>query len=101
MLRVCASQFQGQTTADYNNGAVLKYVLPRTTRLKGIHVTWNSSNLGEDLTARHQCQNYYGEDKWFAGHRDGSAGLANPNTADINSMFIFLTNQNWMTDWHL
>ena len=26
MLRVCASQFQGQSTGDYNNGAVLKYV---------------------------------------------------------------------------
>ncbi|KAF4618403.1 hypothetical protein G7Y89_g14900 [Cudoniella acicularis] len=67
MLRVCANQFHGQTAAEYNNGAVL------------------NSNLAQDITARHQCQSYYGQDKWFAGHRDGSAGLANPNTADINS----------------
>lgn len=67
MLRVCANQFKGQSTSQYNNGAVL------------------NSNLGEDITARHQCQSYYGETLWFAGQRDGSAGLANPNTADINN----------------
>jgi len=32
MLRVCANQFQGETAADYNKGAVLKYV--SRTRLK-------------------------------------------------------------------
>jgi hypothetical protein len=26
MLRVCSSQFQGQSASDYNNGAILKYV---------------------------------------------------------------------------
>ena len=28
MLRVCASQFKGQSEAEWNDGAVLKYVLP-------------------------------------------------------------------------
>jgi hypothetical protein len=28
MLIECSSQFQGQTTADWNNGAALKYVNP-------------------------------------------------------------------------
>ncbi|KAE9378509.1 hypothetical protein N431DRAFT_462018 [Stipitochalara longipes BDJ] len=67
MLRVCASQFKGQTASDYNNGAVL------------------NSNLSDDINDRHDCQNHYGENVWFAGHRDGSAGLSNPNTADINN----------------
>jgi len=67
MLRVCSTQFKGQTAANYNNGAIL------------------NSNLGDDITARHDCQSYYGENVWFAGHRDGSAGLSNPNTADINN----------------
>ena len=44
-----------------------------------------SSDLYADVAARWGCQNYYGYDKWFAGHRNGASGLANPNTADINS----------------
>ncbi|KAH9892296.1 hypothetical protein F4778DRAFT_784657 [Xylariomycetidae sp. FL2044] len=27
---------------------------------------------------------YHGYDLWFAGHRNGVAGLANPDTEDIN-----------------
>jgi hypothetical protein len=40
-----------------------------------------------DVASRWDCQNYYGVDLWFAGHRDGASGLANPNTDDINSIF--------------
>jgi hypothetical protein len=29
-----------------------------------------------------ECRAYYG-DRWWAGHRNGAAGLQNPNTADI------------------
>ncbi len=29
MLRVCANQFKGQSTSQYNNGAVLKYVFQK------------------------------------------------------------------------
>lgn len=32
-----------------------------------------------------ECQNYYGLDRWVAGHRNGASGLANPNTQDIQS----------------
>lgn len=28
MLRVCASEFKGQSEAEWNDGAVLKYVPP-------------------------------------------------------------------------
>jgi hypothetical protein len=44
-----------------------------------------SSDLYADVAARWDCQNYYGYDKWFAGHRNGASGLANPNTADIQN----------------
>ncbi|KAF1359001.1 hypothetical protein EJ07DRAFT_166441 [Lizonia empirigonia] len=48
MLRECASVFKGQSTADWNNGVML------------------NSDLNVDVTARVECQNYYGYDKWFA-----------------------------------
>ncbi|KAK2803495.1 hypothetical protein FQN50_006930 [Emmonsiellopsis sp. PD_5] len=65
MLRECATQFQGQTTAVWNNGAVL------------------NTDLNADIAARHECEQYYGPDKWFAGHRNGASGLENPDTEDI------------------
>ncbi|KAH8597457.1 hypothetical protein B0O99DRAFT_650849 [Bisporella sp. PMI_857] len=66
MLRVCASAFRGQSQSQWNNGAKL------------------NSDLRADVTSRTECQNYYGYDLWFAGHRNGATGLANPNTPDIN-----------------
>ncbi|PCG93937.1 Hypothetical protein PENO1_081010 [Penicillium occitanis (nom. inval.)] len=67
MLRVCASRygFQGQSENDWNNGAEL------------------NSNVYADVASRWDCQEYYGYDKWFGGHRDGATGLANPYTQDI------------------
>lgn len=44
-----------------------------------------SSDLSADVASRQECQNYYGEQKWFAGHRNGASGLSNPDTDDINS----------------
>ncbi|KAJ5354354.1 uncharacterized protein N7496_012787 [Penicillium cataractarum] len=69
MLRVCATRYglAGQTEADWNNGALL------------------NSNVYADVASRWDCQDYYGIDLWFAGHRDGASGLANPNTADIDN----------------
>lgn len=74
MLRECCPQFKGQTTAQWNNGAAL------------------NSQLSSDITCRIQCQNYYGVDKWFGGHRNGASGLANPYTADIN---LYKTGATW------
>ncbi|KAJ9667782.1 hypothetical protein H2201_001968 [Coniosporium apollinis] len=65
MLRECASRFRGQANYDYNNGNALNW------------------DLNADVTARRECQDYYGYDKWFAGHRNGASGLNNPNTQDI------------------
>lgn len=43
----------------------------------------HSSDIYADVASRWDCQEYYGYDKWFAGHRNGATGLSNPNTEDI------------------
>jgi len=65
MIRTACSQFSGQTASQYNNGAVL------------------NNDLSQDISCRHSSQNYFGYDKWFAGHRNGQSGIENPNTQDI------------------
>ncbi|KAL4758101.1 uncharacterized protein BDW70DRAFT_152741 [Aspergillus foveolatus] len=69
LLRVCADRagFVGQSEDEWNNGAKL------------------NSDLYADVASRWDCQEYYGEQKWFAGHRNGESGLNNPNTDDINN----------------
>lgn len=67
MLRSACSQFSGQSAGQYNNGAAL------------------NSNLSQDVSCLHQSQNHYGINTWFGGHRDGSSGLSNPNTTDIDN----------------
>ncbi|GJC89727.1 hypothetical protein ColLi_12565 [Colletotrichum liriopes] len=77
MLRVCASRagFKGQSTSQWNNGAKL------------------NSDLYADVASRWDCQNYYGYDKWFAGHRNGASGLSNPDTEDIK---LYKTSVQWI-----
>ncbi len=65
MLRSACSQFSGQSTSQWNNGAAL------------------NSNLSQDVSCLNQSQSHYGIDTWFAGHRNGQSGLNNPNTQDI------------------
>ncbi|KAE8382474.1 hypothetical protein BDV26DRAFT_278037 [Aspergillus bertholletiae] len=65
MLRNSASEFLGQSVADVSNGAIL------------------NSDLGKDIKARHDGENKFGFDVWFAGHRNGQSGVENPNTDDI------------------
>jgi hypothetical protein len=77
MMRSACSQFAGQSTSQWNNGSAL------------------NSNLSQDVTCLHQSQNHYGLNTWFAGHRNGAAGLSNPNTADINA---YHTAVNWIRD---
>jgi hypothetical protein len=67
MMRNVCSQFKGQTAAQWNNGAAL------------------NSNLSQDVSCLNQSQSYYGMDLWFASHRNGSSGLANPYTQDITN----------------
>lgn len=42
-----------------------------------------SWDIYADVASRWDCQNYYGYDKWFAGHRNGATGLNDPYTPDI------------------
>ncbi|KDQ11869.1 hypothetical protein BOTBODRAFT_34959 [Botryobasidium botryosum FD-172 SS1] len=67
MLRQSVSRYKGKTANDWNTGAEL------------------NSNLCLDIQLRHESSNYYGESKWFAGHRNGQSGLNNPNTQDITN----------------
>ncbi|KAL2130988.1 hypothetical protein VTI74DRAFT_5691 [Chaetomium olivicolor] len=69
MLRECAYRygFKGQTESQWNNGARLNW------------------DVYADVASRWDCQEYYGYDKWFAGHRNGASGLQNPYTQDINN----------------
>ncbi|GAA1790200.1 hypothetical protein GCM10009682_10300 [Luedemannella flava] len=77
MIRTACSQFRGQSASQYNNGAAL------------------NSNLSADVSCLHQSQSYYGTNTWFAGHRNGSSGLGNPNTTDINN---YRTAVYWIRD---
>ncbi|KAG8767669.1 hypothetical protein FRC12_006117 [Ceratobasidium sp. 428] len=68
MLRSATNRYRGQSSSQYNNAAEM------------------NSNLGLDISERHEAQNFYGETKWFAGHRNGQTGLSNPNTQDIKNV---------------
>ncbi|KAH8694877.1 hypothetical protein BGW36DRAFT_428780 [Talaromyces proteolyticus] len=67
MLRTSASDFLGETVDQVADGAIL------------------NSNLEKDVKARHDGEDHYDYDVWFAGHRDGTSGVQNPNTPDINA----------------
>lgn len=77
MLRTSTTQFKGYGVNDYNQGAIL------------------NKRLAQDIKARQESQNYYGADKWFAGHRNGQSGLNNPYTQDITN---YKNAVNWIHD---
>ncbi|KFY24696.1 hypothetical protein V493_05084 [Pseudogymnoascus sp. VKM F-4281 (FW-2241)] len=74
MLIASCSQFKGQATSEYNDGAVL------------------NSNLQQDINCRHESESFYGSQTWVAGHRNGASGLANPDTSDIK---LYMTAIEW------
>ncbi|KAH7144117.1 hypothetical protein B0J13DRAFT_595703 [Dactylonectria estremocensis] len=69
IMRICGSRagFAGKSQSAWNDGAKL------------------NSDLYADVATRWDCQEYYGYDVWFAGHRNGASGLTNPNTDDIKT----------------
>ncbi|KAL4745493.1 hypothetical protein BDW72DRAFT_208161 [Aspergillus terricola var. indicus] len=67
MLRHSASDFLGQTVDQVKNGAIL------------------NSDLGKDVQARHEGEEHFGYETWFAGHRNGESGVQNPGTDDIKA----------------
>jgi hypothetical protein len=65
MIRQAVSQYSGYEANEWNAGDAL------------------NSDLSWDIQVRHAAQSKWGEDTWFAGHRNGQTGLSNPNTQDI------------------
>ena len=74
MMRVCHPAWNALGPNDYNTGAAV------------------NSNRTLDVTVYNECRAYYAGNLWFAGHRNGATGLANPNTQDINN---FIAGYNW------
>jgi hypothetical protein len=66
MMRQAHPAWRTLGPADYKTGEVLN-----TDRVL-------------DMTVLHESKAYFG-DLWWAGHRNGSTGLANPNTDDIKN----------------
>lgn len=75
MLRTSCSQFAGQSAGQYNDGAAL------------------NSNLSQDVSCIKQGQSHYGLTLWFAGQRDGTSGLSNPNQSVISE---YVTAVDWI-----
>lgn len=76
MLRTSTSQFKKYTSPDsYNVGSIL------------------NKKLAQDIKARHESQNFYGADVWFAGHRNGETGIHHPYTQDITD---YKNGVNWI-----
>ncbi|MDR7092127.1 carbohydrate-binding domain-containing protein [Cellvibrio fibrivorans] len=73
MMRQCHSAWRSYGSNDYAVSSALN----------------NSRSM--DVQIYNECRNYYG-DQWFAGHRNGSSGLSNSNTQDINN---FREGYNW------
>ncbi|KAG2229291.1 hypothetical protein BDF21DRAFT_497346 [Thamnidium elegans] len=76
MLRTSTSQFKKYTSSkSYNVGSIL------------------NKRLAMDIKARHESQEFYGAEVWFAGHRNGESGLNNPFTQDITN---YKNGVNWI-----
>ncbi|KAG5635751.1 hypothetical protein H0H81_010218 [Sphagnurus paluster] len=65
LLRASTIRYKGKTPNDYNISAEV------------------NNNLCFGVSLRHESQNFYGERKWFGGHRNGAR--LNPNTQDIQN----------------
>lgn len=50
-----------------------------------------NSNRALDVQVYVECRKYYGS-SWWAGHRNGSSGISNPNTPDIQN---FKAGEDW------
>jgi hypothetical protein len=64
MIRQCHPAYRGLTDRDY---------------LRGIEL---NDDLDLEATVYRECREFFG-DRWLGGHRNGIAGLNNPNTPDI------------------
>lgn len=76
MIRQCHPPYAGLGDGDFLRGAELNDDLPL------------------DVRVYNECRTFFG-DGWFAGHRNGVAGLNNPNTADIR---VFQGGVGWILE---
>jgi hypothetical protein len=73
MIRTACSQFSGQTEADWNNGAALKYVFKLDTILNISNLIIScSSNDYDAIVCQHQQMSKYPGQQWWGGQRYGS-----------------------------
>ncbi len=88
-------------TGDSFNAGVAKQ---NWGMIRTCHTAWNNlkstdfatseqmnSSRPLDVEVYVECRNFYGAN-WWAGHRDGTAGLQNPNTPDIEN---FKAGEDW------
>lgn len=73
MFVVSGMVSRGQSQAQWNNGAAIKCVL--SVLFYPLTNSHCSSNLYVDVATRLDCQNYYGFDTWFGGHRNNASGI--------------------------
>jgi hypothetical protein len=66
MIRQCHPAYAGLNDGDFRRGAEL------------------NMSLELDIQVYDECRAFFG-DLWFGGHRNGVAGLNDPNTADIRA----------------
>ena len=66
MIRECYGPWQSLGSNDYMTAAAM------------------NDDVALDVAVYQACRSMYGQD-WWAGHRNGAAGLANPNTQDIQN----------------
>lgn len=77
MMRQCHATWNSLGPNDYNTGAAM------------------NSNRALDVTIYKECRARFAGNLWFAGHRNGATGLANPNTPDIDR---FIQGYQWTYD---
>jgi hypothetical protein len=88
-------------TGDSFNAGVAKQ---NWNMIRTCHTAWNNlaakdyatseqmnSDRALDVEVYIECRNHYGT-SWWAGHRDGTSGIQNPNTPDIEN---FKAGEDW------
>jgi hypothetical protein len=82
MMRKCHPAWQSLTANDYASARPM------------------NTNRSLDVTVYNECRAFYGT-SWWAGQRNGSSGLANPNTPDIQRFKLAEDWTNTMVACHL
>ncbi len=81
MARICHPAWSGQAASAYST------------------MTAMNSSRTLDVQVYNECRSYYG-DRWWGGHRNGSTGLNNSNTTDINNFKAAMDWTNTMLNGH-